>query len=75
MTVPVDALRNAIGVKAHGSCPMCGQDRWVGGERLVALAEAGATAGVPALEALPFVCTSCGYVRLHAVQPLETIDD
>jgi hypothetical protein len=65
------ALRNAVNVKAHGPCPMCGDDGWVAGEEL-------AVVGVQPfaqIEALPFVCTNCGFVRLHAVQPLETIDD
>ena len=50
---------------------MCGQDEWAGGDRLhevVARDE-------PSIQTLPFVCTNCGFVRLHAIQPLETIDD
>jgi hypothetical protein len=71
MTIGFQALRSVVNVKAHGPCPMCGGDGWAGGDRL---AEINGT-GEPAIEALPFVCTSCGFVRLHAIQPLETIDD
>jgi hypothetical protein len=49
---------------------MCGQDAWAGGDRLTELESLDG----PSIEALPFVCTNCGYVRLHAIQPLETID-
>ena len=64
-------LRNAINVKAHGPCPMCGDEAWAGGDELTVV-------GAPPfgqIATLPFVCTNCGFVRLHAVQPLETIDD
>ena len=64
-------LRNLVNVRAQASCPMCGQDGWAGGDRLTEIA----TPGEPVIEALPFVCTNCGFVRLHAIQPLETLDD
>jgi hypothetical protein len=64
-------LRNAVNVKAHGCCPMCGSDSWVGGEDLAVV---GAETCIQ-IEALPFVCTNCGFVRFHAIQALETIDD
>jgi hypothetical protein len=51
---------------------MCGGESWAGGSTLV---ELGGLRPDPPLDALPFVCTGCGFVRLHAVQPLETIDD
>ena len=44
------------------------QDTWVGGDRTAEL-------GDPPIETLPFVCTNCGFVRMHAIQPLETLDD
>ena len=66
-----EALRGAVNVKAHGSCPMCGNDSWAGGDRLTEISGA----GEPMIAALPFVCTNCGFVRLHAIQPLETLDD
>jgi predicted RNA-binding Zn-ribbon protein involved in translation (DUF1610 family) len=69
MTTVLDAERAAIYVKAHGLCPMCDQDAWVGGDQIVRLS------GEPALEGVPFVCTNCGFVRLHSLQPLETQDD
>ena len=71
MSTTVDAIRAAVNVKAHGPCPMCAQDAWVGGDRLSEVT----AAGEPSIQALPFVCTNCGFVRLHAIQPLETIDD
>ena len=71
MSIVVDAIRAAVNVRAKASCPMCGQDEWAGGDRLY---EVGAH-DEPSIQALPFVCTSCGFVRLHAIQPLETIDD
>ena len=77
MTTSLSALRGAVNVKAHGGCPMCGQESWAGGEQLLAVPEMRLPGQVdgPPLEVLPFVCTHCGFVRLHAVQPLETIDD
>jgi C4-type Zn-finger protein len=71
MTVAFQGLRNAVNVKAQAPCPMCGQDFWAGGDRLMELE----CMGEPVIEALPFVCTNCGFVRFHAIQPLETIDD
>ncbi len=66
-------LKNAIHVRAQAPCPMCDQDSWAAGEGLLTLAEG--EAGASPLDVLAFVCTHCGFVRLHAVQPLETIDD
>lgn len=71
MSIAVDAVRAAVNVRAHGSCPMCGQDAWVGGERFH---DVGGP-DQPSIQALPFVCTNCGFLRLHAIQALETIDD
>jgi hypothetical protein len=50
---------------------MCGHDGWAGGDRLTEIK----TPGEPVIEALPFVCMNCGFVRMHAIQPLETLDD
>ena len=50
---------------------MCGHDGWAGGDRLTEVTGP----DEPSFQAIPFVCTNCGFVRLHAVQPLETIDD
>jgi hypothetical protein len=66
------ALRNAVNVRATADCPMCGNDGWAAGEALFQVA---ALDGDAPIETLAFVCRSCGFVRLHAVQPLETIDD
>ena len=71
MATSYQGLRTAVNVKAHSPCPMCGHDGWAGGDRLAAIE----APGEPTIEALPFVCTNCGFVRLHAIQPLETIDD
>jgi predicted RNA-binding Zn-ribbon protein involved in translation (DUF1610 family) len=71
MAISFEGLRSAVNVKAHASCPMCGQDAWAGGDRLFEIG----MPSEPAIEALPFVCTNCGFVRLHAIQPLETLDD
>ena len=38
------------------------------------MTEVGAIGELP-IEAMPFVCVNCGFVRLHAIQPLETLDD
>jgi hypothetical protein len=65
-TTSLQGLRNLVNVKAHAPCPMCGQDGWAGGDRLTE---------IETIEAMPFVCTNCGFVRLHAIQPLETLDD
>jgi predicted RNA-binding Zn-ribbon protein involved in translation (DUF1610 family) len=65
-TTSLQGLRNLVNVKAHAPCPMCGQDVWAGGDRLTQ---------IESIEAMPFVCTNCGFVRLHAIQPLETLDD
>jgi predicted RNA-binding Zn-ribbon protein involved in translation (DUF1610 family) len=65
-TSSLQGLRNLVNVKAHAPCPMCGQDGWAGGDRLTE---------IESIEAMPFVCTNCGFVRLHAIQPLETLDD
>jgi C4-type Zn-finger protein len=64
-------LRTLVNVKAQAACPMCGHDGWAGGDRLTEIP----TPEEPAIEALPFVCTNCGFVRMHAIQPLETLDD
>jgi predicted RNA-binding Zn-ribbon protein involved in translation (DUF1610 family) len=71
MSTAVDAIKAAVNVRAHAPCPMCGQDSWAGGDRLTEVT----APDEPSIQALPFVCTNCGFVRLHAVQPLETIDD
>jgi len=68
MTTSHQAIRAAVDVKAHAPCPMCGQQSWVGGDRLTEI-------GNPPIDTIPFVCTHCGYLRLHAVQALETLDD
>ena len=68
MATSYAAVRAAINLRATGPCPMCAQDVWVGGDQLTEL-------GDPPIAAIPFVCTSCGYIRLHALQALETIDD
>jgi hypothetical protein len=65
------ALKTLVDVKAHAPCPMCGYDGWAGGDRLTEIQ----TPGEPVIEVLPFLCTNCGFVRLHAIQPLETLDD
>ncbi len=71
MAISFQGLRSVVNVKAQAPCPMCGQDTWAGGDRLTEIG----TIGEPPIEALPFVCTNCGFVRLHAIQPLETLDD
>jgi predicted RNA-binding Zn-ribbon protein involved in translation (DUF1610 family) len=71
MSIAVNAIKAAVNVKAHAPCPMCGYDGWAGGDRLTEVTAPDATS----FQALSFVCTNCGFVRLHAVQPLETIDD
>ena len=71
MAISFEGLRRALNVKAHAPCPMCGSDNWAGGDRLTEIT----CAAEPAIEVLPFVCTNCGFVRMHAVQPLETLDD
>ena len=67
-----DALRSAARARASHDCPLCSQDTWANGSRLIELGDGD---GGPPIEALAFVCTTCGYVRLHAVQALATIDD
>jgi predicted RNA-binding Zn-ribbon protein involved in translation (DUF1610 family) len=67
----LQGLKTLVNMRAQAPCPMCGHDGWAGGDRL---AEIEAT-GEPVIEALPFVCTNCGFVRMHAIQPLETLDD
>lgn len=67
-----DALKNAVNVRANGPCPMCTQDVWLGNGRLAEVADGD---GGPPIEALVFVCGHCGFVRLHAIQAIETIDD
>jgi hypothetical protein len=64
-------LKTLVNVRAQAPCPMCGHDGWAGGDRLTEIE----TPGEPVIEALPFVCTHCGFVRMHAIQPLETLDD
>jgi predicted RNA-binding Zn-ribbon protein involved in translation (DUF1610 family) len=71
MSIAVDAIKAAVNVKAHAPCPMCGHDGWAGGDRLAEVT----ARDEPSIQTLPFVCMNCGFVRLHAVQPLETIDD
>jgi predicted RNA-binding Zn-ribbon protein involved in translation (DUF1610 family) len=71
MSIAFEALKAAVNVRAHAPCPMCGQDAWAGGDRLTEIH----TPDELTIEALPFVCTNCGFVRLHAIQPLETLDD
>ena len=72
MTSTHSALRNAVNARAHGPCPMCGGPEWAGADMLSSVP--GGT-GAPDIAVIPFVCRSCGFVRLHAVQALETIDD
>ena len=67
------ALRNAVNVQAHAPCPMCGGSDWATSD-MIAVVPDGSN-GCPGIETLPFVCRACGFVRLHAVQALETIDD
>jgi predicted RNA-binding Zn-ribbon protein involved in translation (DUF1610 family) len=67
----LQGLRSLVNVKAHAPCPMCGHDGWAGGDRLSAIE----TPDEPVIEVMPFVCTNCGFVRMHAIQPLETLDD
>jgi hypothetical protein len=71
MTIDVHPLRSRISVVATGCCPFCGGDGWLGAETLATLPQLDAGE----LETIPFVCAGCGFVRLHAVQALETIDD
>jgi hypothetical protein len=71
MAIHLEGLRSVVNVKAHGPCPMCGQDGWAGGDRVTEIN----SRSEPMIEALPFVCTNCGFVRFHAIQPLETLDD
>ncbi|HZQ64918.1 MAG TPA: hypothetical protein VFA66_06805 [Gaiellaceae bacterium] len=66
------ALRNAVNVRAHAPCPMCCDDEWIASESLSLVPEL--DRGGTSIEVLAFVCRNCGFVRLHAVQPLETID-
>ena len=73
MSTTFTALRNLLSVKAHAPCPMCGNDSWAGGDRLSGVPELEGD-GLP-IEVLPFVCRNCGFVRLHAIEPLATIDD
>jgi len=72
MTITHSAVRNAVNAKTRPVCPMCGQDEWAGSETLSYVPEL--DEGAP-IEVLPFVCRNCGFVRLHAIQPLETLDD
>lgn len=72
MATTHDAMKNAVNVRAQASCPMCTQDTWLGGGRLAELWDGD---GGPPIEALVFVCAHCGFVRLHAIQALATIDD
>ena len=68
------ALRNAVNARVqYAPCPMCGNDTWVAGGTLTRISQLDGD-GSP-LETLAFVCRTCGFVRLHAVQALETIDD
>ena len=71
MQTSFEGLRSVVNVKAHAPCPMCGQEHWAGGDRIT---EIGSIGDVP-IETMPFVCLNCGFVRLHAIQPLETLDD
>ena len=71
MSIAVDAIRAVVNVRASAPCPMCGHDGWAGGDRFTEVTGL----DEPSFQAIPFVCTNCGFVRLHAVQPLETIDD
>jgi predicted RNA-binding Zn-ribbon protein involved in translation (DUF1610 family) len=72
MTSTHSALRNAVNVRAHGPCPMCGGSEWAGGDTIATVPEGGGGLGI---DVIPFVCRNCGFVRLHAVQAIETIDD
>ena len=71
--VHTPAKYNLSGGEREGerACPMCGQEHWAGGDRIT---EIGSIGDVP-IETMPFVCVNCGFVRLHAIQPLETLDD
>jgi predicted RNA-binding Zn-ribbon protein involved in translation (DUF1610 family) len=73
MTTTHGALRNAVNARAHAPCPMCGQDEWAGSDMLACVPESAPS--VVSIDVIPFVCRHCGFVRLHAVQALETIDD
>jgi predicted RNA-binding Zn-ribbon protein involved in translation (DUF1610 family) len=70
-TTSLQGVRTLVNVRAHAPCPMCGNDAWAGGDRLTAIG----VLGEHTIEALPFVCTNCGFVRMHAIQALETLDD
>ena len=73
MTATHGALRNAVNARARACCPMCGQDEWAGSDMLASVPEPAPS--VMSIDVIPFVCRNCGFVRLHSVQALETIDD
>ena len=73
MTSTHTALRNAVNTRAHACCPMCGADEWAGNDMVASLPEVPPSGA--SIDVIPFVCLNCGFVRLHAVQALETIDD
>jgi len=66
-------LRNAVNARVqHAPCPLCSNATWMGGNTLTRISQLDGDDSP--LATLAFVCTTCGFVRLHAVQPLETID-
>jgi hypothetical protein len=65
-------VRNAVNARTRPLCPLCGEDAWAGSETLACVP--GLDDGCQ-IEVLPFVCRNCGFVRLHAIQPLETLED
>ncbi len=73
MSMSLAALRNAVNARTHAPCPMCGDEAWIRSDALSCVPELDSDGS--AIEVLAFVCRGCGFVRLYAVQPLETIDD
>ena len=80
-----DALEVLEQVK-NFPCPVCGQVAWSGfgglGNLLIALpvktvdGEAVATTeGWGGLDAFPFTCARCGFVRLHSKQVMLTLSE
>jgi hypothetical protein len=56
-------------------CPICNNAEWAGGDTVARLPVTKDAADLPTLDdaaaATPFVCTRCGFVRLHDVRYLD----
>jgi hypothetical protein len=64
-----EELLRARGMEGSAPCPICEGLDWISPPRSYALVEDGDVEH--GLTVLPFLCTNCGFVRLHAPKAID----